>query len=402
MKKYNVLFCLLLIALVVAIVPQNAVASSDSEESYKATETYQFLQQFIADNPQRTSGQEEKNAANWIYQRFATVVGNNVVTEEFTVQDEYSYVSQNVIATVDNPSTSKNIIIGAHYDSSASSQGANDNASGVTALFITLQKVTEYVNQGNQLPFDVIFVAFGAEEQGLVGSSEYANRHYGQLQNTLVMFNIDSIVNGDELFVAVENKKTDMEQLVLSNTDSSLNLQHKPYANGTYGGADMFGYGYYETIQGSDHTSFRLEGVPTVFYFSGTYKAKFWDFAESTDSNKQTMNTPMDNLTNLDKYNGNLIVQRIDGVANSIFSTITSSNFNAVANNARKQLINLDFWYNTIWPRLVVVVLIIILAWLAWLYYRKLQKRAIMGTAEIRNTTIFRQPDADDIFTFKQ
>lgn len=399
----RLLLCLLLSAVIVASIPCNATAEGNiSNTNYQTDQIYQFLQQFVTENPQRSSANEEKLAADWIFQRFSQLEGVKVTEERFTVQAETTYISQNVIATVDNPNTSKNIIIGAHYDSISSSQGANDNATGVTALYHILQRVADYVNQGNTLPFDVIAIAFGAEEQGLLGSAEYANRHYGQLQNTLVMFNIDSIVNGDNLYVAVENKKTDLEQLVLDSTDEQLNLTHKPYAKGTYGGVDMFGYGYYETIQASDHTSFRLQGVPTVFYFSGTYSAKLWDFAESTDINKQTMNTPMDSLTNLDKYNGQLVVDRIQGVVDSIFTTVISDSFVEVASNARSQLVNLNFWYNAIWPRLAITVMIVLLALWAWSYYRKLQKKAIMGTAEIKNTTVFHQPDAEDIFTFKQ
>jgi len=403
MKKLcQLLLCLVLVAVIVAVVPHNATAdTSFDDDSYQNTETYKFLQQFVADNPQRSNQQEELLAADWIFQRFSAVSGVNVAMEQFTVNGDYIYQSQNVVATIDNPNTNKSIVIGAHYDASASSQGANDNATGITALYLTLQRVAAYADK-NPLPFDVTFVAFGAEEQGLVGSAEYANRHFGQLENVLVMFNIDSIVNGDYLYVAVENKPTDMEDLVLSCTKPSLNLTHKPYAKGTYGVIDMFGYGYYETIQGSDHTSFRLEGVPTVFYFSGNYNVKLWDFAESADINKQTMNTPMDSMSNLNKYNGSLIVERIEGVADSIFATITSSTFEQVAGNARKQLVNLKFWYNPLWPTLVVVALIALLAFLAWKHYRKLQKGSILGTAEIKNTTVFHQPDAEDIFTFKK
>jgi len=37
----------------------------------------------------------------------------------------------------------------------------------------------------------------------------------------------------------------------------------------------------------------------------------------------------------------------------------------------------------------------------AYNYYKKLQKRAILGNAEVKTSTVFEKPDDDDIFTFR-
>ena len=45
-------------------------------------------------------------------------------------------------------------------------------------------------------------------------------------------------------------------------------------------------------------------------------------------------------------------------------------------------------------------LILIVVVVLASLYYRKLQKGAILGTAEIKNNKVFSTPDANDIFKF--
>jgi len=37
----------------------------------------------------------------------------------------------------------------------------------------------------------------------------------------------------------------------------------------------------------------------------------------------------------------------------------------------------------------------------AYNYHKKLKKRAVLGTAEVKNTTVFERPDEEDIFTFR-
>ncbi|MBQ8872984.1 MAG: hypothetical protein IJ032_03440, partial [Clostridia bacterium] len=87
MKKLcQLLLCLMLVAVIVAVVPHNATAdTSFDDDSYQNTETYKFLQQFVADNPQRSNQQEELIAADWILQRFSAVSGVNVAMVQFTV-----------------------------------------------------------------------------------------------------------------------------------------------------------------------------------------------------------------------------------------------------------------------------------------------------------------------------
>jgi aminopeptidase YwaD len=83
----------------------------------------------------------------------------------------------NLIATMTRtgdppPTESARIMIGAHYDSVPFSPGADDNASGVAIL---LEAARVCAEPGLALRRPVEFVAFGAEEEGCIGSCRYAD-----------------------------------------------------------------------------------------------------------------------------------------------------------------------------------------------------------------------------------
>ena len=208
------------------------------------------------------------------------------------------------------------------------------------------------------------------------------------------MFNLDSIANGDNLYVQCENKSTSLANLILQNATGKAQLLEKPHAVGVFN-ADMWGYGYYEVIQGSDHTPFRVAGVPVASFFSGNFQN--WTYVESTNSKNNTMNTAMDKLENCNQS----WIDKIDTVVDTIVSTVVHGDFASVSQNARKELLNLDLWYNRLWPKIVAVVIVILLAVFAVLHNRKLQKQALMGTASANTSHIFETPSADDIFSFK-
>ena len=109
------------------------------------------------------------------------------------------------------------------------------------------------------------------------------------------------------------------------------------------------------------------------------------------------MNTAMDKLENCNQS----WIDKIDTVVDTIVSTVVHGDFASVSQNARKELLNLDLWYNRLWPKIVAVVIVIALAVFAVLHNRKLQKQALMGTASANTSHIFETPSADDIFSFK-
>ena len=101
--------------------------------------------------------------------------------------------SRNVIAGLDNDIDGDRVlVIGAHYDTTPESPGANDNGTGVAALLVVAQELADA-----DLPFDLRFVLFGAEETGLNGSFHYVHAlEAAEASRILAMINVDSVGTG--------------------------------------------------------------------------------------------------------------------------------------------------------------------------------------------------------------
>lgn len=121
-------------------------------------------------------------------------VTGNVKVEGAETRTVTSY---NVIAT--KPATAKGkdtneiVVIGAHHDTVEDTPGANDDASG-TATTLELARVLAKMPTDTELRF----VAFGAEEDGLIGSYEYVDSLSEDERNrTVAMFQLDMIGSRD-------------------------------------------------------------------------------------------------------------------------------------------------------------------------------------------------------------
>ena len=68
--------------------------------------------------------------------------------------------------------------------------GADDNSSGTTGMMeiATLLAKTKEKDRRR-----VVFIAFSAEERGLIGSSYYVNNPLFKLEDTVAMINLDMI-----------------------------------------------------------------------------------------------------------------------------------------------------------------------------------------------------------------
>ena len=87
------------------------------------------------------------------------------------------------------------LVLGAHYDhlgmkGDSIYHGADDNASGIAALLEIAEKIKAHQQE---LKRSVIFIAFGAEEQGLLGSQFFVENPIVPIEQIKLMVNMDMV-----------------------------------------------------------------------------------------------------------------------------------------------------------------------------------------------------------------
>ncbi|MFO8234033.1 MAG: M20/M25/M40 family metallo-hydrolase [Bacteroidales bacterium] len=177
--------------------------------------------------------------------------------------------TQNIIAEIDINSDDY-IVIGAHYDhlgtgglgsgsrqpdTTAVHYGADDNASGVAAMLEIAEKLN---HEKESLESNFLFIAFGAEEKGLIGSKYFVNNPAIELDKVKAMINIDMIGRlnqDDELQIGGVGTSEHSEQIL-----DSINLSYNYQT-----GYSHEGYGP------SDHSSFYSKEIPVFFFSTGPH-----------------------------------------------------------------------------------------------------------------------------------
>lgn len=154
-------------------------------DSAKAMEHVRYLAVELGSRP--AGSENERQAASHISNEFESL-GYDVSIQEFNGRN---YTSQNVIA-VKKPQGQDNaeiVYITAHYDSVPSGPGANDNASG-TGGMLELARILK----DQPTDKEIRFIAFGAEETGLVGSNYYVSQlPQEEIDRSTANFNMDMI-----------------------------------------------------------------------------------------------------------------------------------------------------------------------------------------------------------------
>lgn len=113
-----------------------------------------------------------------------------------------NYESQNVIAYIEGSSEPDSfLVVTAHYDhlgrmgKDVYFPGANDNASGVAFM---LELAHYYSQEKNRPKYSLVFMAFGAEEVGLLGSKHYVENPFFPLRQIKFLLNMDLVGTGDD------------------------------------------------------------------------------------------------------------------------------------------------------------------------------------------------------------
>ncbi|WP_263818851.1 M20/M25/M40 family metallo-hydrolase [Salinibacter sp.] len=173
---------------------------------------------------------------------------------------------RNVVAHLDR-GAKRTVVIGAHYDGlgyggpgsrapgdSLIHNGADDNASGVAALL----EIARQLKASDTLNSNVLFVAFSGEELGLYGSKHFVDAMPVPTPQVRYMLNLDMV-----------GRLGDSRPLVVSGTGTSPAwapaLDAAASATNITLAEDPSGLG------ASDHSSFYLEEIPAVHFFTGSH-----------------------------------------------------------------------------------------------------------------------------------
>lgn len=165
-------------------------------------------------------------------------------------------------------STSEYLVVGAHYDhlgmggeSSLSSSrreqvhpGADDNASGVAAILELAKLQAERPEKPKR---GLLFLAFAAEEIGLLGSSHWTEHPTLPLEDAVAMLNFDMVgrIKARKLYVGGVGTAEPFGKMVEQAAASqSLRIDTSR-----------------DAYSSSDHTSFAAKKIPVLFFFSGLH-----------------------------------------------------------------------------------------------------------------------------------
>lgn len=225
----------------------------------------------------------EKLASDYIISRFKKIglkkagVSNSYlqpfyakpkVSPHNATQDTISIKGHNVVGFFDNKAENT-VIVGAHYDHLGYGQlggslvgadkneihnGADDNASGVAALLALAERIKKL----KLTTYNYIFIAFSGEEEGLWGSSFFAKNPTINLKNVAFMINMDMVGRLDaEKKIAIYGTGTSplWEEIIQSIKEPEFKIiKHE------------------SGVGPSDHTSFYLQDLPVLHFFTGQHK----------------------------------------------------------------------------------------------------------------------------------
>jgi Zn-dependent M28 family amino/carboxypeptidase len=221
-----------------------------------------------------TGSKQALKAANYIEKEFKSYglkpLGTNKYRQEFIAKirkegiKDSVRLAENVIGFLDN-GAAKTIVIGAHYDhigfgkfSSRDTlnigeihNGADDNASGVAGM-LELARILS--KNGIQEKFNFLFIAFGAEELGLLGSKHFVEKPTLPLNQIHWMLNFDMIGRYQE-----ENGLA-----IIGHGTSSKFPEITEFIK-----SDIHFFTSKDGNGGSDQTSFYRKNIPVLFFHTG-------------------------------------------------------------------------------------------------------------------------------------
>lgn len=162
-------------------------------------------------------------------------------------------ITQNVFGKIQGR-RKKSLVITAHYDhlgmmGSTLFPGANDNASGISLLLNLAKYFSVKKNK-----YSVVFICFGAEEIGLLGSKYFVDNPVLDLNKIKFLLNLDLVGTGEE-GIAIVNAKNQQKYIKrITRINNKYNFFEKVKLRGQ--------------SPNSDHYWFGQHMVPSIFVYT--------------------------------------------------------------------------------------------------------------------------------------
>ena len=199
------------------------------------------------------------------YQTFSFTPKKEPHQEVIYGRGDSTITGTNVIGFLDNKAA-HTVIIGAHYDhlgmggagslyreGTAIHNGADDNASGVAVLL----QVADSLQKKGPKSNNYLFMAFSGEEIGLLGSNYFSKNPTIDLSDVTYMINMDMVgrLREDKTLSISGTGTAPIWKQVLNATNPGFKLVLKESGVGP-----------------SDHTSFYLQDIPVLHFFTGQHE----------------------------------------------------------------------------------------------------------------------------------
>ncbi|TDQ16993.1 PDZ domain-containing protein [Algoriphagus boseongensis] len=237
----------------------------------------------------------EPKGTEGFFQPFTVSKPSNPHEEAVIGTDGAGVTGRNVVGYLDKKAD-KTIVIGAHFDhlgmggqgslhrgDSAIHNGADDNASGTAAL-LALAEILKY----QDLKSNVLFIAFSGEENGLWGSNYFSKNPTIDLKTVNYMINMDMVGRlNEEKSLAIHGVGTSPSFPSIFDQVNTDSLKLVTSESG---------------VGPSDHTSFYLQDLPVLHFFTGQHE----DYHKPSDDSDRIN---YDGLVQVVRYISRVITQ---------------------------------------------------------------------------------------------
>lgn len=263
----------------------------DAISQVTAANIYQVITKLSSFQNRYYKGEHGVQSAQYIFDTWAKIVqGRSDAKVEFYKHTQWDQPS--VVVTIQGASK-ETIIVGGHQDSISGyfsgpkvrAPGADDNASGIATI---TEIIRVLVDRSYQPQKTLKFMAYAAEEVGLLGSKEIAKNYKDRGENVVGVMQLDMVnYKGTQNFdVVLMNDYTNSEQ------NKFIGSLIDTYLPGIKWAYDSCGYAC------SDHASWHMQGFPA----SVPFESKMRDMNGRIHTANDTITVSGDNADHAAKF----------------------------------------------------------------------------------------------------